>query len=144
MTTYTHTHIQTVDGQTFVHGNDKDYLTLQGCVWPFIYCQALQELGEQKVSSIVGSEALTQASGPFLNANNKPHNPFIPTGALTISSVLYPKLDPIPKIVATLELLSKFSGHHVGNSMPAYLSALQMNSSDIALAYYLVRKRKLL
>ncbi len=43
-----------------------------------------------------------------LNSENKPHNPFTLSGAMTVCSLLWPQLDPVQRISRYLEKITEF------------------------------------
>lgn len=102
--------ICTIDGQRFTLGDVGEF-GLQSCVKPFIYAVALETRGIETVHSHVGKEP----SGlPFnsltLNADNKPHNPMINSGAIITSSLLYPKMKISDKFEKLMRVLKKCTG----------------------------------
>lgn len=72
-----------------------------------------------------------------LTADKKPHNPFINSGAMVMSGLLFSAQDDVTKIAMFLKKMSQFAGRHVACSMPAYLANLQNKHVDIAMAHWL-------
>jgi len=131
----------TVDGNVFSFG-DNVHFTLQNISWVFIHSISLEEHGENKLNSYVGNEPSQAPPFAFvLNNAKKPHNPFINSGALVVSSLIHSKKDPVYRIQGVLEQLSAMSSKRLACSMPAYISmsggSLEASDRDIALAYWL-------
>ncbi|KAL0212050.1 hypothetical protein RCL1_005676 [Eukaryota sp. TZLM3-RCL] len=143
--------ICSVDGQRGFIGDYNKPFTLQHCSNALTYCLASSELGEEAYHSNVGLEP----SGlPFnhlsLNHENKPHNPFINTGALFSASVIargQPLSDRYDYVLQTcLKLIGNPRGgrlkiDHIGYSLTTYLSELQSSDRNRALLY-LMREYK--
>lgn len=81
----------TAEGEVFEAGDCDRVFTIQSVSKPFTFALALQELGPEKVSRFVGVEP----SGDSFNSialqppGNRPHNPMINAGAITIAALLH-------------------------------------------------------
>jgi len=81
----------TADGRTFETGDCDRPFTIQSISKPFTYGMAIEELGHEKVFDRVGVEP----SGDSFNSielqpgTNRPYNPMINTGAITITALLH-------------------------------------------------------
>lgn len=78
-----------MDGQRLAFGDHKTNFTLQSIIAPFLYSLAIDTHGAEYVHSKVGQEI---APGGLsnkirLDANNRPHNPMINTGAILMSTL---------------------------------------------------------
>lgn len=85
----------TVDGQRFSIGDSGEIFSVQSVCKPINYAIAIDALGVDKVHGYVGMEP----SGRNFNErvllpNGTPHNPLINTGAIRITSLLFPKGSP--------------------------------------------------
>jgi glutaminase len=83
--------VTTADGRTFEAGTCDHSFTIQSISKPFTFGLALEELGYEKVFQHVGVEP----SGDAFNSihlqddTNRPFNPMINTGAITVTALLH-------------------------------------------------------
>ena len=83
--------IATADGRVFEVGDCDQVFTIQSISKPFTYGMAIEELGHDKVFKHVGVEP----SGDAINSielhsdSNRPFNPMINTGAITVTALLH-------------------------------------------------------
>lgn len=83
--------LATKDGRIFETGDSDQLFTIQSISKPFTYGMALEVFGQEKVSQHVGVEP----SGDAFNSieleagTNRPFNPMVNAGAITVSSLLY-------------------------------------------------------
>jgi len=83
--------LATKDGRVFETGDSDQLFTIQSISKPFTYGMALEVFGQEKVSKHVGVEP----SGDAFNSieleagTNRPFNPMVNAGAITVSSLLY-------------------------------------------------------
>lgn len=83
--------VATADGRVFEIGNADRLFTIQSTSKPFTYGMALEAWGADKVARHVGVEP----SGDAFNSieleagTNRPYNPMINAGAITVSALLY-------------------------------------------------------
>src|SRR5258706_1222606 len=82
---------ETADGQVCEAGDIAVTFTIQSLSNPFTFGMALQELGHQKVFQRIGVEPSGDAfnSIELQNGTNKPYNPMIYTGAITVTALLH-------------------------------------------------------
>ena len=78
-----------MDGQRLAFGDHKSTFTLQSIIAPFLYSLAIDTHGADYVHSKVGQEIAPDglSNKIRLDANNKPHNPMINTGAILMSTL---------------------------------------------------------
>ncbi len=83
--------LATKDGRIFESGNSDQLFTIQSISKPFTYGMALEVFGQQKVSQHVGVEPSGDAfnSIELESGTNRPFNPMVNAGAITVSSLLY-------------------------------------------------------
>lgn len=83
--------VVTKNGQLFEAGDSSELFTIQSISKPFTYGMALEVYGSAKVSQHVGVEPSGDAFNSIeLEPNtNRPFNPMVNAGAITISSLLY-------------------------------------------------------
>src|SRR5262245_35826481 len=83
--------IVTADGQAFEAGDCDRPFTIQSISKPFTFGMAIEEYGHEKVARHVGVEP----SGDAFNSielqagTNRPHNPMINAGAITVTALLH-------------------------------------------------------
>jgi glutaminase len=83
--------IATSDGRTFEAGDSDRLFTIQSISKPFTFGMALEAHGQEKVSRHVGVEPSGDAfnSIELEKGTNRPFNPMINAGAITVSALLY-------------------------------------------------------
>jgi glutaminase len=83
--------IVTEDGRTFEVGDCDRPFTMQSVTKPFTFGMALEELGHKEVWRYVGVEPSGDAfnSITLQDETNRPFNPMINTGAITVSALLH-------------------------------------------------------
>jgi glutaminase len=81
----------TADGRIFETGNSDRLFTIQSISKPFTYGMALEAYGQERVSRHVGVEPSGDAfnSIELEKGSNRPFNPMINAGAITITALLY-------------------------------------------------------
>lgn len=83
--------LATKDGRIFETGDSDQLFTIQSISKPFTYGMALEAFGQEKVSKHVGVEPSGDAfnSIELESGTNRPFNPMVNAGAITVSSLLY-------------------------------------------------------
>jgi glutaminase len=83
--------LATKDGRIFETGDSEQLFTIQSISKPFTYGMALEVFGQEKVSQHVGVEPSGDAfnSIELESGTNRPFNPMVNAGAITVSSLLY-------------------------------------------------------
>lgn len=133
--------ICTVDGQTHSCGDaGEDLVTLQSVTKPIFYGICLDELGAETVHSKVGKEPSGHGFSKItLTRDNKPHNPLINTGAITLTSLYKPHASMATRFQ---KALSKYKalvegadeGLHFNNTV--YLSEVANGHRSVDLSSY--------
>jgi glutaminase len=129
----------TVDGQRFSLGDHKVPFSVQSTSKPINYSIALNALGPDEVHKFVGQEPSGRTFNELcLDENNKPHNPMINAGAITVCSLLqrgFPAADRFDHVFKTYQKMA--GGEYVGFSNSVYLSECETADRNFALAYFL-------
>ncbi len=100
-----------IDGQQLELGDFRETFSIQSAMKPLSYALALSLNGETAVHHHVGREPSGRRFNELsLNADNRPHNPMINSGALVCSSLIRPTWDPDERI----ELVTRFFGSASG------------------------------
>jgi len=124
----------TVGGSQFCYGDALVPFTLQQCSYPISLAVSIGLAGLDKVANVVGFYAAEIADAFTLNADKKPYNPLILTGALAVCGQLYPAQEPSARLQSCLEAYTGLSSPPqlpfngcgtLSVSMPAYLTLSQ-------------------
>jgi glutaminase len=131
--------IATVDGRLWSCGDATAEFTIQSVSKAFTYCMALELVGRQEVFSHVGVEP----SGDAFNAiifdphTNRPFNPMVNAGAITISSLIHKKLGETALYVM-LRRFSEAAGRELKISDAVYRSEAETGHRNRAIAHLLL------
>uniref|UniRef100_A0A3Q2E9J7 glutaminase n=1 Tax=Cyprinodon variegatus TaxID=28743 RepID=A0A3Q2E9J7_CYPVA len=121
----------TIDGQRYSVGDTKIPFCLQSCVKPLEYAIAVHELGSEHVHRFVGKEPSGFKFNKLsLNEEDKPHNPMVNAGAITISS-----------LVAFLNQKPKQRSFLLMFLMKLFQSERETGDRNYAIGYYLKEKK---
>ena len=129
----------TADGRTFEAGDCDRPFTIQSISKPFTYGMALEEFGATKVFEHVGVEPSGDVfnSIELQNGSNRPYNPMINSGAITVTALLHSRYGN-----RTFEyLLDRFSiiaGRQLSLDRSVYESEQRTGHRNRAIAYLLL------
>jgi len=99
----------TVDGQRFSIGDTGVPFTLQSSSKPFTYAVCLNELGRDVVHKYVGQEPSGRVFNELtLDAENKPHNPMLNSGAIMSSAILLNLVHPDMKLSEKFDFVTDY------------------------------------
>src|SRR5215467_8347286 len=129
----------TSDGRLYETGESHAPFTIQSISKPFTFGMALQELGHEKVLRHVGVEPSGDAfnSIELQSGTNKPYNPMINTGAITVTALLHARHGDH----ALAEILRRFSaaaGRELSIDESVYVSERRTGHRNRAIAYLLL------
>jgi glutaminase len=129
----------TSDGQLYETGQSDIMFTIQSISKPFTFGMALQELGHEKVLRYVGVEPSGDAfnSIELQSGTNKPYNPMINTGAITVTALLHAGHGDH----ALGEIVRRFSaaaGRELSIDEAVYVSERRTGHRNRAIAYLLL------
>ena len=134
--------ICTTDGQVHVCGDAEDLVTLQSVTKPIFYGICLDEIGEQAVHEKVGKEPSGHGFNKItLTRDNKPHNPLINTGSITMASLYlpeYPMSARYKSVMSRYQALVEGSGQMFHFNNTVYLSELDNGHRSETLHCYLL------
>lgn len=131
--------LATIDGQLFTRGHAQAEFTIQSISKAFTYCLALELLGREKVLRHVGVEP----SGDAFNAivfdprTQRPYNPMVNAGAITVSALLYSQLKD-EALDFVLDRFSKAAGRPLSISDAVYRSEAQTGHRNRAIGHLLL------
>lgn len=134
--------ITNMQGETFEIGDTTEEFCLQSCSKPLNYClvRNIEKNQAFKVHQHVGYEPSGRAFNSFvLNHNGLPHNPFINAGAIMVSSLIHPNLEPSKRFDTVKEFYNNMCGHmgHIGFDNSVFLSEKHHSDRNTSLAYYM-------
>jgi glutaminase len=129
----------TADGRTFEVGDCDTPFTIQSISKPFNFGLAIEQLGHEKVFQHVGVEP----SGDTFNSielqrgSNRPFNPMINTGAITVTSLLHARYGD-ETLNCILERFSAAAGHALSIDEAVYHSESRTGHRNRAIAHLLL------
>jgi glutaminase len=131
--------VVTSDGRVFETGDSDRLFTIQSISKPFTYGMALEAHGQEKVSCHVGVEPSGDAfnSIELEKGTNRPFNPMINAGAITVSALLYEHYGDD----ALEQLLARFSaaaGRTLSVDEAVYASESRTGHRNRAIAHLLL------
>jgi glutaminase len=131
--------IATSDGRTFEAGDSDRLFTIQSISKPFTFGMALEAHGQEKISRHVGVEPSGDAfnSIELEKGTNRPFNPMINAGAITVSALLYEHYGE----EALEQMLARFSaaaGRQLSVDEDVYQSESRTGHRNRAIAHLLL------
>lgn len=131
--------IATSDGRTFEAGDSDRLFTIQSISKPFTFGMALEAHGQEKISRHVGVEPSGDAfnSIELEKGTNRPYNPMINAGAITVSALLYEHYGD----EALEQMLARFSaaaGRELSVDEDVYQSESRTGHRNRAIAHLLL------
>src|SRR6185295_13741100 len=83
--------LATAGGRVFETGTSDRPFTIQSISKPFTFGMAIEEFGHERVSAHVGVEPSGDAfnSIELQNGSNRPHNPMVNAGAISVTALLH-------------------------------------------------------
>ncbi|WP_295696429.1 glutaminase A [uncultured Maricaulis sp.] len=103
----------TIDGQQMAIGDARTAFCQQSVIKPLIYAFAMALNGENQVHRHVGREPSGRRFNELaLDADNRPHNPMINSGAIMCASMIRPHLP----VTERAELLKRFVSSAAGGA----------------------------
>jgi glutaminase len=130
--------IVTSDGAIFGTGHTEHLFTIQSISKPFTFGMAIEEFGT-RVSEYVGVEPSGDVfnSIQLQNGSNRPHNPMINAGAITVTALLHSRYgdDTFERI---LERFTDAAGRRLTVNDAVYESERRTGHRNRAIAYLLL------
>jgi glutaminase len=131
--------IATADGRLYETGDSDHEFTIQSISKPFTYGMAVEAYGRDKVGRHVGVEPSGDAfnSIELESGTNRPFNPMVNAGAITVSALLYQHYGS----EALEVMLSRFSaaaGRTLAIDESVYASESRTGHRNRAIAYLLL------
>ena len=129
----------TAEGTVFQTGDFHHPFTLQSISKPFTFGMALEEFGHQDVARRVGVEPSGDAfnSIELQNGTNRPHNPMVNAGAITVTALLHSRYTSAT-FDAILQRLSAAAGRRLSVDEQVYESERSTGHRNRAIAHLLL------
>lgn len=129
----------TADGRTFATGDCDRPFTIQSISKPFTFGMAVEMFGFDQVSKHVGVEPSGDAFNAIelQNGTNRPFNPMINSGAITITGLLHAR-EGERTIDAILDRLSAAAGRRLEIDQEVYESERRTGHRNRAIAHLLL------
>jgi glutaminase len=131
--------LATKDGRIFETGDSDQLFTIQSISKPFTYGMALEVFGQEKVSKHVGVEPSGDAfnSIELESGTNRPFNPMVNAGAITVSSLLYQHYGD-EALEVMLKRFSDAAGRELSVDEAVYESEARTGHRNRAIAHLLL------
>jgi len=131
--------VVTAEGQIFEAGDRDRGFTIQSISKPFTFGMALEEFGEEFVSRYVGVEPSGDAFNAIelQNGTNRPFNPMINTGAITVTALLHSRYGD-QTFARMLDRFSAAAGRRLEIDTAVYDSERRTGHRNRAIAHLLL------
>ena len=131
--------IVTADGRVFETGDSCRPFTIQSISKPLTFGMALEEFGDERVARHVGVEPSGDAfnSIELQRGTNRPYNPMINTGAITITALLHTR-HADRTFQAVLDRLSAAAGRPLSVDEAVFESEQRTGHRNRAIAHLLL------
>jgi len=131
--------LMTADGRTFQVGACDQPFTIQSISKPFTFGMAIAELGHDRVFERVGVEPSgdTFNSIQLQSGTNKPYNPMINSGAITVTALLH-SLHGDHAFEHILDCFSAAAGRQLSMDESVYQSESRTGHRNRAITYLLL------
>ena len=131
--------IATAEGQVFEAGDCDRPFTIQSISKPFTFGMALEELGIDEVMQHVGVEPSGDAfnSIELQNESNRPFNPMVNSGAITVSALLH-RIHGPRTFEHMLNRFSRIAGRQLTLDESVYESERRTGHRNRAIAHLLL------
>eukprot|EP00116_Pleurobrachia_bachei_P005648 sb/3465910/ len=133
------------DGQVMALGDYKERFTIQSCTKPLLYGIACDMVGIDKVHKHVGKEPSGFGFNKIaLGHGDKPHNPLINIGAITVASLIRPEENSSERFETCYSkynaLAAGIRTRSLSFNNAVYLSERESGHRNYAIGHYLVNK----
>jgi len=131
--------VVTADGRVFEAGDCDQPFTIQSISKPLTYGMALEEFGQDRVRQHVDVEPSGDAfnSIELQNGTNRPHNPMVNSGAITVTALLHERYGP-EAFKVVLDRFSVAAGRPLAMDEAVYQSERRTGHRNRAIAHLLL------
>jgi glutaminase len=131
--------VATVDGQVFHYGDAEQEFTIQSMSKPFVYAQALEDHGRERVLERIGVEPTGDPFNSIMleERTKRPHNPMVNAGAIAAAS-LVEGAGPAERLNHILAMFRRFTGREVAVDMSVFTSERATGHRNRAIAYLML------
>lgn len=127
--------ICTIDGSIHQSGDADQPFTIQSISKPFVFALALADRGSEEVLARIGVEPSGDSfNSILLDAADRPHNPMVNAGAITVVSLLAGS-SPGARFGRILDTLSGFAGRQLGVDEDVFESERNTGHRNRAIAH---------
>jgi glutaminase len=129
----------TADGRVFEAGDCERPFTIQSISKPFTFGMAIEEFGHDRVFQYVGVEPSGDAFNAIelQNGTNRPHNPMINAGAITVTALLHARHGDVA-LDHLLDRMSAIAGRRLSIDADVYESERRTGHRNRAIAHLLL------
>jgi glutaminase len=129
--------LATLDGHVYEVGDSAVPFTIQSVSKAFVFALALEMLGAERVEATVSVEPSGEAFNSVrLNAENKPFNPMVNSGAIACSALIH-EADPAGAFERIRAALSRLAGRDLDVDEAVYESERATGDRNRAIGYLL-------
>ncbi len=129
--------VATIDGHIYEVGDSAVPFTMQSISKAFVFALALEILGGERVEAMIGVEPSGEAFNSIrLNADNRPFNPMVNSGAIACCGLIYDieREDTFDRI---RHILGRFAGRELAIDESVYASESATGDRNRAIAWLL-------
>lgn len=127
----------TIDGHVYEVGDSMVEFTIQSVSKAFVFAQALEAVGEERVSAAIGVEPSGEAFNSIrLTNDNRPFNPMVNAGAIACSGLIHQAYGALA-FERIREKLSQFAGRELGVDDAVHASEALTGNRNRAIAWLL-------
>ncbi len=127
----------TIDGHVYEVGDSMVEFTIQSVSKAFVFAQALEAVGEERVSAAIGVEPSGEAFNSIrLTNDNRPFNPMVNAGAIACSGLIHQAYGKFA-FERIREKLSQFAGRELGVDDAVHASEALTGNRNRAIAWLL-------
>ena len=127
----------TIDGHVYEVGDSAVPFTIQSVSKAFVFAQALEAVGEERVSAAIGVEPSGEAFNSIrLTNDNRPFNPMVNAGAIACSGLIHQAYGA-SAFERIRQKLSQFAGRELGVDDAVHASEALTGNRNRAIAWLL-------
>jgi glutaminase len=131
--------VVTVDGMSFEVGDSAVPFSIQSISKPFVFGQALEDYGRERVLAKVGVEPTGEAFNAIVldEATNRPFNPMVNAGAIATADLIDGK-DYSDRVKRLMALFGRYAGRDVHVDNAIFMSERTTGHRNRAIAHMML------